>query len=251
MKKSIFLFISSVLGLFFYACQQETSAWQQFVNCAGNDCVAETMAVKDALLASPEPVLRGMQETYEKGEDHVIGWLYILQDSVLLNAQYGTLEARGAILMDIITTAKGMVDNAELSEMAMTIINTLGAVDLSALPSESTKQDGLSIDGTYEYGGSEGKGYLKVSVLDAAYIQFSLGLVGGPPAHNRGNLEAKAKHTGGNVYQYETSEYGQPCRLEFTFSKGSATIKTLAGDSAACGFGNGVMADNTYQLINN
>ncbi|MEM6379723.1 MAG: hypothetical protein AAF705_16085, partial [Bacteroidota bacterium] len=48
---------------------------------------------------------------------------------------------------------------------------------------------------------------------------------------------------------YTTTAYGGTCQLAFKLAKDQIEIVTKEGDSAACGFGNRVMADGTYKKI--
>ncbi len=127
MKKNLFYL---VLALFFSACKTpetpESAAWVSFKKCATNNCVKEVIAVKNAFLANPKPLLTDFQATYEKGEDHVIGWLYILRDSVLLNPKMGTTAARFDLQQKLIKVAKPFENDPKVKEMAKSVLDVVG-----------------------------------------------------------------------------------------------------------------------------
>jgi hypothetical protein len=125
MKNQILCFISTIC---FCACQMvapQSNSWEIFTKCAGNNCIKEVIAVKDAFLKNPQPILTEFQATYEKGEDHVIGWLFILRDSVLMNPKMGTVEARYAMQQAVIAAAKPFEKDVKVHEMAQSVINEL------------------------------------------------------------------------------------------------------------------------------
>ena len=130
MKIKHFLVLTAIL---FFACkttETKSDAWATFQKCSGNNCVKEALAVKDAFVKNPQQTLNEFQATYEKGEDHVIGWLYILRDSVLLNSKMGTMEERLAMQQTIITAAKPFEKDAKVQEMAKSVMDELGIADI-------------------------------------------------------------------------------------------------------------------------
>ena len=132
MKIKHFLYLTAIL---FTACQtteSKSDAWASFQKCSGNNCVKEVLAVKDAFLKNPQSVLTEFQATYEKGEDHVIGWLYILRDSILLNPKMGTMEERLAMQQAVIAAAKPFEKDAKVHEMAASVMAELGIADIKA-----------------------------------------------------------------------------------------------------------------------
>ena len=129
MKTLVFLLSISILC---FSCQSKTDAWETFTKCATNDCIKEAIDVKDAFLKDPKTLLAQFQATYEKGEDHVIGWLYMFRENVLINAKYGSVEERLAMQKAIIDAAKPFEKDPKVQEMAQSIINELGIVDVKA-----------------------------------------------------------------------------------------------------------------------
>ncbi|MBL7803659.1 MAG: hypothetical protein JNL02_07995 [Saprospiraceae bacterium] len=239
------------LSLFtFIACRQEPDAWAKFTQCGSAACVGEAVAVKDAFLTNPKAVLGQFNATYEKGEDHVIGWLYLLRDSVLLQDKYGSIETRMAMQQAIVAAAKPYENDPKLGEMAKSVIQEIEHLAIAAEAEDAPEEEEayLALTGTYAYElpGEGGSGELRVSMAGAESIRFSLSVVAGPPAHNQGSMEGVAKLTGVNTYEYQTSEYGGVCRLQFVFGRETLDIKTLEGDDASCGFGHNVRADGTY-----
>ncbi len=129
MKKLAVLFL---LSIFFISCQSKSDSWEAFTKCATNDCIKEAIDVKDAFLKDPKTLLAQFQATYEKGEDHVIGWLYMFRESVLINPKYGSVEERLAMQKAMIDAAKPFEKDAKVQEMAQSIINELNIVDIKA-----------------------------------------------------------------------------------------------------------------------
>lgn len=242
------------LSLFtFIACRQEPDAWTKFTQCGSTNCVGEAIAVKDAFLQNPKDLLSKFNATYQKGEDHVVGWLFLLRDSVLLQEKYGSTETRIAMQKAIVAAAKPFENDPQLGEMAQSVLQEIGAAAIAAgeedvEEEEASADEFLAITGTYafELPNNAGAGDVKISVTGAESIRFALSVVAGPPAHNQGEMEGVAKLTGVNTYEYQTSEYLGTCRLQFVFGKESLQIKTLEGDDAACGFGHNVRADGDY-----
>jgi hypothetical protein len=126
-----------LLCLFCCACQNKeqepkskSDSWTAFKKCATTNCVPEVIAVKDAFLKNPASVLADFQATYEIGEDHVLGWLFILRDSVLMNPKMGTVETRYAMQQSVIEAAKPFEKDAKVHEMAQSVINELKIADI-------------------------------------------------------------------------------------------------------------------------
>jgi hypothetical protein len=129
------LFLLLLIFTSFCACKNNAptpDAWSNFKKCASNNCIQEVLAVKDAFLKNPQQVLTEFQATYEIGEDHVIGWLYVLRDSVLINPKMGTVEARLAMQQAIMAAAKPFEKDAKVHEMAKSVLDELGIVDVKA-----------------------------------------------------------------------------------------------------------------------
>jgi hypothetical protein len=129
MRNNFFLFI---LSIYAFACQPpapKPDAWAAFQKCEGG-CIKEVLAVKEAFLKNPQQVLTDFQTTYEKGEDHVIGWLFILRDSVLINPKMGTVQERLAMQQALIGAAKPFEKDAKVHEMAKSVIDELGIADV-------------------------------------------------------------------------------------------------------------------------
>jgi hypothetical protein len=116
------------------ACQNGPTAWEKFTACGSNICVKEALEVKDAYLKNPEKMLRNFNTTFEKGEDHVVGWLYLLRDSVLLNDRFASFEQRTVLKKAIVEAAKPYGNDPKLAEMANSVIGEIGAVNLEVPP---------------------------------------------------------------------------------------------------------------------
>jgi hypothetical protein len=126
--KNLLLF--STLICFLQCATPKSDSWEAFTKCATNECVKEAVDVKDAFLKDPKALLNQFQTTYEKGEDHVIGWLYMLRDSVLLNPKYGTVDERIAMQKALIDAAKPFINDPKVNEMASSVINELQIADI-------------------------------------------------------------------------------------------------------------------------
>jgi hypothetical protein len=246
--KKIVLFLSISTTLF--ACLgNESGAWADFKKCAGNDCVKEAVAVKDAFLQNPQKLLGEFQKTYEKGEDHVIGWLYILRDSVLVNSKVGTTETRFAMQQAVIAAAKPFENDPKVHEMAKSVIAELEILAIaSELEDDIVEPSSDPITGTYAFdkGKDGGSGELQVSQTAFDKFKFKLSVFGGPPAHNQGFMEGEVALSPNNEAVFSLNEYGGECALQFAWGEG-VVLKTLKGDPAVCGFGNNVTADGLYQ----
>jgi hypothetical protein len=248
MKNFLFYAFLSVL---FSACTNpvstESTAWAAFKKCGTNACIKEAVDVKNAFLTNPQQLLTNFQATYAKGEDHVIGWLYTVRDSLLLNPKMGTMEARLALKEKLIATAKPFENDPKVKEMAKSVIDEIGAAAIIAETEDEEALDPSSdpITGTYGYDkGDKGNGDLSISQISATQFKFKMSVTGGPPSHTGGYMEGIANLVQ-NKGTYSTKEFSGECSLEFTFGKG-VTIKTLKGDPASCGFGMNVMADGVY-----
>ena len=110
---------------------------------------------------------------------------------------------------------------------------------------------GHGVTGTYEHrwGASHGD-HVVIQELPGQRIRFELWAVrvgGGPcpaPDFNVGGAEGYAA-LAGRVAVWETREWGETCRLRFSFGPDELTIEQDGG-FMDCGFGNGVYADGVY-----
>jgi hypothetical protein len=246
-NKQLFLTLALLLSLF--ACKKDPgTAWAAFTKCGSNACVQEAIAVKDALLSSPQAMLAQFHQTYEKGEDHTIGWLQILADSVLLNGNAAKLDDRLAMQQALIDAVKPFQKDTAIGETARVVLKAIAAVDVVADEDGPEKGFHETLTGIYAYvlPGDAGNGELQVRQTTGDRFKFHLIVVGAAPAHNQGVLEGEAVMVSRGVFEYNTQEFGGKCTLRFIWKPGGMEIRTLVGDPAACGFGNGVRADGKY-----
>ena len=110
----------------------KSEAWTAFKKCDTHSCISEALAVKDAFLKNPAILLTDFQATYEAGDDSVIGWLYLLRDSVLMNPVRGTVDARFAMQQSVIAAAKPFEKDAKVHEMAESVMNELKIADVKS-----------------------------------------------------------------------------------------------------------------------
>jgi hypothetical protein len=134
MKKLLLLVLTTVYCL---ACQNtstKSDAWELFLKCTDNNCIKETVAVKDAFLKNPKAILTQFQATYESGDDRVVGWLYLFRDSVLINPKMGTIEERMKLQQSVIEAAKPFENDPKIQEMAKNVMDYLSVstVDIKA-----------------------------------------------------------------------------------------------------------------------
>lgn len=250
--KTNFLAATSLLVLAsLFSCKPNVPAsWQKFMDCATNNCVAEVVAVKDDFLKDPKPIFEEFVKTDERGEDHFIGWLYILRDSVLVNSKYGTTEERFAMQQAIVEKAKAYENDPKYGSFAKSMMDEIGNI---AIASEG-EDDIVALQAimgtyTYELPNEGGSGELKINPSeDLSQVRYELTVVGPPPAYNQGMMEGTVPLEG-MVVKIGTDQFGGKCTIELTFSDGQVVAKTLEGDSPKCGFGNNVMADGTYKLV--
>jgi len=237
------------LALVFSCGNTENAAWQSFMKCGGTNCVKEVVAVKDEYLKDPVPLFEEFIKTDQRGEDHFIGWLYLLRDSVLLNSSSSPAEERFAMQQALIEKSKQYESDPKYGQWAKSII---GELELLAIASEMeevpAEHEPITGTYTYELPKEAGSGEIKIYPSDDGTVRFAILVVGPPPAHNQGMLEGNAP-LNGNVVTISTKEYGGECKIELTFGEGQVVAKTLAGGSPECGFGNNVMADGTYKLV--
>ncbi len=170
MKNNLLL---SLMLIGFFACQTAaptSDAWTVFKNCATNKCVKEALAVKDDFLKNPQKVLTDFQATYEKGEDHVIGWLYILRDSVLTNPNMGALDARMKMRDAIVAAAKPFENDPKVHEMAKSVVSEMSSTSLIA---ETEDDDATSMAPQYCYQFNQQGEHVSCQILTAANGEFS------------------------------------------------------------------------------
>ncbi|MBP6825620.1 MAG: hypothetical protein KA165_03575 [Saprospiraceae bacterium] len=139
----------AILTLLFSACKTEPDAWSVFSACATNACVQEAVAVEEALLKDPESMLAKFDLAYQKGEDHVIGWLYILRDSVLLNPAYASVEVRLNMQQTLVSAANPLANDPKLGEMAHLVLNEIGTLAITAEPAPTEAQDAAILQGDW------------------------------------------------------------------------------------------------------
>jgi hypothetical protein len=250
MKNFALLFLIAVSLCCCKTNETQVASWETFQKCASNACIKEALAVKDDFLKNPLPLLTAFQATYAKGEDHVIGWLYVLRDSVLTNPNMGTLTARIGIQQALIKAAKPFENDPKVKEMAKSVIENMEMIAMMAeteghAEGEADESNTVPITGTYGYdNGDNGNGEVEIAQIAADQFKFKINITGGPPSHNSGILEGVAKLSN-NKGIFSMNEYGGECKVEFTFANG-LVVKMLKGSDAICGFGMNVAPEGTF-----
>lgn len=246
-RYNFFTNLAGGLVLLLVSCSQPSGPWADFTKCATNACVREAIAVNEALIKDPKGTLGQFQKTYEKGEDHVVGWLYLMRDSVLFNSKYGSTQERFALQQRIIQAVQPFGNDPKLGETAKVVLteiqNLAIILELEEGPEASEEQ---MLTGTYAIPNLRGgSAELMILATGDESARFRLMVVGGPPAHNQGMLEGTAMMKG-NVLEMKTSEFGGTCVITAEFRGDTVVVKTVSGGASECGFGNGVVADGVY-----
>ncbi|MBK7938539.1 MAG: hypothetical protein IPJ82_16295 [Lewinellaceae bacterium] len=122
----------AIISILVTSCKTQPDAWADFTRCAENTCVKEALAVQAAFLKDPKSMLAQFSAAYRKGDDHVIGWLYLLRDSVLTNPAYASVEERKKMQSAIIAAAGPFIGDRELGEMAKSVLNEIATLTITA-----------------------------------------------------------------------------------------------------------------------
>jgi hypothetical protein len=215
MKIKINQFVGLVFGLFLFSCQPSVPAsWQKFMDCANTACVAEVVAVKDDYLKDPKPLFEEFIKTDERGEDHFVGWLYILRDSVLNNSSYGPTEDRLAMQQALIAKSKEFENDPKYGTWAKSIISE---VELLAIASELEDDivEHMSITGTYAFElPKDGRFRRSHEILDNSDdhpVRYAITVVGPPPAHNQGYDGRHSATEGQRRHHHQYPVWRQMC----------------------------------------
>ncbi len=244
------LLLFAVAGLWWTGCKStEDPSWAAFKQCGSNACVQEALAVKTAFVKNPGGLLKDFLRTYQQGEDHLIGWLYLLRDSVLTQPQAGSYEERIRWREEILNAAQPYAQDAQLGEIARVIIQEMASIAFAeeteaVLPfSESAVFTGtyMLVDG---YGGTTGE--LRIGQLGGDSLRFRLLAVGPAPAHNQGEIEGRAVLLSGREAFFSTQAFGDTCSLRFQWSGDEVRVGTGKVDPPTCGLGAGVVPDGRY-----
>ncbi len=236
-------------SLWLLSCQPaEDASWAAFKKCGSNACVQEALAVRAALVKNPKGLLKNFLSTYEAGEDHLIGWLYLLRDSVLTNPQAGTYEERIGWRDEVLNAAQPYADDPKLGEIARVIVQELESIAFADEVEEAPLfVENLVFTGTYALDkGNAGSGELSVSEQNGTTLRFRLLAVGAGPAHNQGEIAGTARRVSAAEARFSTTEFGSECALLFRWSSEGVEVITEKGDPAACGLGAGVVPDGAY-----
>lgn len=241
-----------VLIFLLFACHAPSGeiAWKAFKACDGRKCVSEALAVKNALLINPKSTLILFNDTYEQGEDHVIGWLYLLRDSVLLNPVYGSLQKRIALQDKIIKTIRPYEDDPLLGEMAKSILGEMESFSIQAgnndLPLEIlTPATGLYVLSLPKNAGTV---TLQISQTSIDALRFSFRILHSGSFSNPINFKGKAQLNQNKAQAWYTSTtIDNSCKLNFDFTENSASVKIITGSTETCGFGSGLAIEGSYR----
>lgn len=231
-----------------YSCNYSGGAvaWKAFKACDSRKCVKEAIAVKNALLANPQSILTLFNETYDQGDDQVIGWLYLLRDSVLLNPSFGSIQTRLTLQNKIIKAVKPYEDHPVVGEMAKSVLGEMESFSIQSEKDEQFLEALPPSTGTYVLTLSKNAGTLELLIAQtsADTFRFSLNLLQNSKPPNEKSFEGKAI-----LNQQETQAFyiSNTCQLRFDFTENAVSIKTITGSTETCGFGNGLAIDGSYR----
>jgi hypothetical protein len=237
-----------VLIFLFWSCNSSGGevAWKAFKACDGRGCVKEVLAVKNALLNNPKSTLTLFNETYEQGDDHVIGWLYLLRDSVLLNPNFDSIEKRLALQQKIIKTVKPYEDHPVLGEMAKSVLGEMESFSIQSAKDELSLEAFPPSTGTYVQTLSKNAGTLELLIAQTSVdtLRFLLNL-----SQNSSPSQVKSFEGKAIINQQETQAFyiSNTCKLRFDFTENAVSIKTITGSVETCGFGNGLAIEGSYR----
>lgn len=235
-------------ALVWFSCKTEPNPTTAFLACQA-DCTGAALKVKDAYLQDPKSVLALFAWNGSEGNEAKFNnWLDLLRDSFFFNADaIGLTHAQLAeVRQQMITGTEPFTNDNNIGPLANRLIEVLGP--LAFLTEGENPAPSYTGTFAYELPGEAGSGEMKIKQLDGRSIQFSLFVVAGPPAHNQGEMQGAATLRPDGVIEIVNTEYGGTCRIEVTIEGGTATLKTVEGDSPTCGFGHNVMADGVYKL---
>ncbi len=241
--------IFTLISLGLLSCQpSENTSWTAFKTCSSNACVQEALAVKAAFLQNPEALMKDFLKTYEAGEDHLIGWLYLLRDSVLTNPQAGTYEERMGWRDELLNATQPYIHDSKLGEIARVIVEELEAIAFTdELEDALPFVEDIVFTGQYALDkGEGGTGELLVSQQNGNTLRFRLQAVGAAPTHHQGQIEGTATLVARAEARFSTAEFGGECVLLLRWSADGVEVITEKGDPAACGLGASVVPDGVY-----
>lgn len=109
-----------------------------------------------------------------------------------------------------------------------------------------------SLTGTYSYdlGNDQGAGELLVKQLENNQVKVSFNIVMHGPAFNQGSGEGIITLNENLEGDFMTDEFGEECKIRFSFNGNRVISKQLAGNFMDCGFGNNVYADQEFSKTN-
>lgn len=134
-----------ISGLFLLTACKPAGPWEKFTACGQNQCVAEATALMDAYLADSRTVLEKIHASSENGEDFGLGWTYIIRDSVLLNAAYGSTEERLSLQKLLTNAALPFAVDSKLGVIAKNLVDIWG----STLIVEAKPVEDLNLEGNW------------------------------------------------------------------------------------------------------
>ncbi len=236
--------------LIFLLCSCNSSggaaAWNAFKACDGRGCVKEVLAVKNALLANPKSMLTLFDETYEQGDDQVIGWLYLMRDSVLLNPSFGSIQTRLTLQNKIIKAVRPYEDHPVVGEMAKSVLGEMESFSIKSEKDEQFLEALPPSTGTYALTLSKNAGTLQLLIAQtsADTFRFLLNL-----SQNSTSSQVKSFAGKAILNQQETQAFyiSNTCELRFDFTENAVSIKMITGSAETCGFGQGMAIEGSYR----
>jgi hypothetical protein len=200
-------------------------------------------------------MLQLFNETYQNGDDHVISWLYLLRDSVLLNPHFGSIEQRKTLQKQIIQAAKPFEEDPVLEEITKAVLGEIESLTIES-EEEEPLESPIPVSGTFGAQATKNgrSAQLQISQMDQVSFRFQLNLKQEVSPYSTGIIEGEAKlDKVTNQAVFATREFGDWCKLNFIFDEKGVSIKTNFEDAPACGLANGIVVDGYYdrQSYNN
>ncbi len=207
---------------------------KKFTECQST-CTNQVLAIYELFVKAPREVLDAFyQSALQTSEDPFGKWIAQLQQQDI---------TPDASQMSVL---QSLIPEPELGSYAQQLIDAFGPKELLHAPGPE-----VEITGTYELQSENRSGELLLSQLDNEAFRFQLTVIGGSPSHNQGLAEGEAWFADKRKGFIQLGTREAPCVIQLTFEEGQVIVETQQGNSASCGFGQGVIADGTYIRVSN
>lgn len=160
----------------------------------------------------------------------------------------GTLDDSGERFIIVDKSSLSFEDiykKVDCSEIMPSVENAKAVTDI--IRSERSKRY-ETLTGTYDYdlGNDQGAGELLVKQLDNNQVKISFNIVMHGPAFNQGFGEGIITLNENLEGDYIIDEFGEECKIRFSFKGKKVISEQLSGNFMDCGFGNNVYANQVF-----